>query len=120
VSLAKDLGKPIAIIADNPALAQAAAIDLLEAGLPCPLIVDGSLADCEAAGLATAKVEQPNASQGWLDYLFFVHDRHDGNEEASRRYLEWETGLLAQLYEREKAPYRIVFPTDPSGTGGKS
>ncbi|MCC2596908.1 sulfurtransferase [Pusillimonas sp. MFBS29] len=37
-----------------------------------------------------------------IDYLFFVHDRHDGNKAAARKYLEWETGLLAQIDERER------------------
>ena len=37
-----------------------------------------------------------------IDYLFFVHDRHDGNKEAARQYLEWETGLVAQLDEQER------------------
>ncbi|PAU77457.1 rhodanese-like domain-containing protein [Halomonas salipaludis] len=42
-----------------------------------------------------------------IDYLFFVHDRHDGNLEASRRYLAWELGLLAQLDADERASFLI-------------
>ncbi|APX91555.1 hypothetical protein BWR19_00510 [Halomonas sp. 1513] len=42
-----------------------------------------------------------------IDYLFFVHDRHDGNFEASRRYLAWETGLLAQLDAQERNVFNI-------------
>ena len=42
-----------------------------------------------------------------IDYLFFVHDRHDGNKEAARQYLSWELGLVAQLDESEKQAYRI-------------
>jgi rhodanese-related sulfurtransferase len=38
-----------------------------------------------------------------IDYLFFVHDRHDDNMDAARGYLEWETGLIAQLDEQERA-----------------
>lgn len=37
-----------------------------------------------------------------IDFLFFVHDRHDGNLDAARRYLEWEVGLVAQLDEQER------------------
>jgi hypothetical protein len=40
--------------------------------------------------------------------LFFVHDRHDGNLESARRYLEWETGLIAQLDEQEHASFRLA------------
>jgi hypothetical protein len=42
-----------------------------------------------------------------IDFLFFVHDRHDGNKDAARRYLEWETGLIAQLDHDEMNLYSI-------------
>jgi rhodanese-related sulfurtransferase len=42
-----------------------------------------------------------------IDYLFFVHDRHDGNLDAARRYLEWETGLIAQCQADELASFRL-------------
>jgi hypothetical protein len=35
-----------------------------------------------------------------------VHDRHDGNKAAARAYLAWETGLIAQLDQRELADFR--------------
>jgi hypothetical protein len=42
-----------------------------------------------------------------IDFLFFVHDRHDGNKDAARRYLEWETGLISQLDHDELNLYSI-------------
>lgn len=42
-----------------------------------------------------------------IDYLFFVHDRHDGNKEAARKYLEWETNLVFRLDERERNTFSI-------------
>ena len=42
-----------------------------------------------------------------IDYLFFVHDRHDGNKAAARQYLAWETGLLAQLDDEERGAFRV-------------
>ena len=42
-----------------------------------------------------------------IDYLFFVHDRHDGNKAAARQYLAWETNLVKQIDERELAGYRF-------------
>ena len=47
------------------------------------------------------------ANRDCIDYLFFVHDRHDGNKEAARQYLAWETGLVAQLDARERAAFRL-------------
>ncbi|MDR5784839.1 rhodanese-like domain-containing protein [Caballeronia sp. LZ065] len=42
-----------------------------------------------------------------IDFLFFVHDRHEGNLDAARAYLEWETGLIAQCAEDELAVFRV-------------
>ncbi len=60
-----------------------------------------------AAGkpVQTAPDSPPDAE--CIDYLFFVHDRHDGNKAAARQYLAWETGLLAQLDEQERGAFRI-------------
>jgi hypothetical protein len=50
--------------------------------------------------------DQP-ADADCIDYLFFVHDRHDGNREAARRYLSWETGLIARLDDSERDAFRL-------------
>jgi len=42
-----------------------------------------------------------------IDRLLFVHDRHEGNLEAARRYLEWEIGLVGQLDADERANFRL-------------
>ena len=42
-----------------------------------------------------------------IDFLFFVHDRHEGNKAAMRGYLSWETGLLDQLDDEERASFRL-------------
>lgn len=44
-----------------------------------------------------------------IDYLFFVHDRHDGNKAAARKYLEWETNLVSQIDEQERNTFSIPF-----------
>jgi len=41
-----------------------------------------------------------------IDYLFFTHDRHSGNLAAAQAYLDWETGLVAQLDAQERAALR--------------
>jgi len=55
------------------------------------------------AGFKLVSTEEVPAEPDCIDYLFFVHDRHDGNMDAARRYLEWETGLLDQLDAQEKS-----------------
>jgi hypothetical protein len=61
-----------------------------------------------SSGLAveTSPDDPPDAER--IDFLFFVHDRHDGNLDAARRYLAWETGLVDQLDEDERASFRLA------------
>jgi hypothetical protein len=42
-----------------------------------------------------------------IDFLFFVHDRHQGDAEAARQYLAWETGLLDQLNSTRRSAARL-------------
>lgn len=60
-----------------------------------------------AAQLALESSPTQPADADCIDYLFFVHDRHDGNKAAARQYLQWETGLLAQLDQRELDAFKI-------------
>ncbi|NYT84824.1 rhodanese-like domain-containing protein [Pollutimonas harenae] len=101
---------PFILVADDPGVAALAALELpAEAYL-----LEGGMDAWEAAGyplMATSNVP-PDAER--IDYLFFVHDRHDGNREAARQYLAWETGLLAQLEPREHDMFKpVVVPVRP-------
>jgi hypothetical protein len=42
-----------------------------------------------------------------LDYLFFVHDRHNGNKLAATQYLQWEQNLVSQLDQQERSSFKI-------------
>ena len=43
-----------------------------------------------------------------IDFLFWVHDRHLGNDQAARDYLAWEEQLPAQIEADGDATYNIV------------
>jgi hypothetical protein len=92
-------GHDVALVADEDGVASIAAHDLLALGAR------------SAKRLRDPKLTQasPNspADAECIDYLFFVHDRHDGNKDAARRYLAWETQLLSQLDADERAAFRI-------------
>ena len=45
-----------------------------------------------------------------IDFLFWVHDRHLGNDQAARDYLAWEEQLPAQIEADGDATYNIVTP----------
>jgi rhodanese-related sulfurtransferase len=59
-----------------------------------------------AAGLNVVATPEVPSETDCIDFLFFVHDRHDGNLEAARRYLAWELGLLEQIDDQERSVLR--------------
>ncbi|MEC5397429.1 rhodanese-like domain-containing protein [Uliginosibacterium sp. H1] len=94
----------VVLIADDEVLAALAARDLQEAGTKTVLLADWQTA--RDSGLPREATPDSPSDAEAIDYLFFVHDRHDGNLDAARRYLAWETGLLAQCTEDELGVFR--------------
>ena len=95
----RDAHEKILIISDDPALTYGALLELK--GLDLNL----QIYEVDSSGFSkqfeTVSTETSPPDKDCIDFLFFVHDRHDGNKDAARRYLEWETGLIAQLDEDE-------------------
>lgn len=58
----------------------------------------------DQGGVTSASPGVPSDQEA-IDYLFFVHDRHDGNLDSARQYLAWEQGLIAQLEPSERARF---------------
>ncbi len=104
--LARDLAgetRQVVLIADEPALAQWAGLELPRT----PLLLQGGMAAWKQAGLPVESTADQPVDAQCIDYLFFVHDRHDGNKEAARQYLAWETGLLPQLDALERSAFKL-------------
>jgi rhodanese-related sulfurtransferase len=109
--MAPDLsGAHVLLLAEDPVKAAWTAQDLQEAGLGDVAVVAGGHDALVKAGAAIIATPDHPSDAECIDHLFFVHDRHDGNLEASRRYLEWETGLIAQLSDVERAEYKLLHP----------
>jgi rhodanese-related sulfurtransferase len=96
------------LVTDEPGVAALAALDLAEAGVSDIRRLAGGLADWRNAGLPIAATPEQPADADCIDFPFFVHSRHEGDAEAARQYLAWETGLLAQLDEQERGTFRIA------------
>lgn len=108
----RDEKRAIVLVADEPALAQWASLEL-----PNPAaLLQGGVAAWQQAGLPVVASAETPANHDCIDYLFFVHDRHDGNKDAARQYLAWETGLVQQLDAQELAAFHLPIPetTDSS------
>jgi rhodanese-related sulfurtransferase len=99
--------RQLVLVSDDAALAAWAAASELAGHSSAPLLLEGGMAAWRRAGLPVEATPELPADAECIDYLFFVHDRHDGNKEAARRYLAWETGLVAQLDAEERAAFRL-------------
>ena len=107
-------GDTLLLFADELAVADIAATDLRELGFKSLYLAANGIDTWKKAGLPLASTPDVPADAARIDYLFFVHDRHDGNLDAARQYLDWETGLIAQCAPDELAVFRIDAPATES------
>ncbi|WP_442875147.1 rhodanese-like domain-containing protein [Cupriavidus sp. P-10] len=105
---------PVVLLASEPDVAALAWKDLVDAGYGNVFRTDEGYQTWLSAGLAPAVDAEPLPPATRIDYLFFVHDRHEGNQDAARAYLAWETGLIAQCEEDELQVFRIPADTRSS------
>ena len=100
----------IAVFADDAAVGALAASDLAEiAAGPVALVQDG-ISAWRAAGrqFVASPGEPPDAER--IDFVFWNHDRHAGNQDAMRAYLRWETELPAEIARDGLAGFRLTPP----------
>lgn len=105
--LALEPSQPLVLLADERAVAAWAVADLRALGAHDVAVNLGTPASWSAAGIPLVATPDEPADRDCIDYLFFVHDRHDGNKAAARQYLAWETNLVRQIDARERAAYRF-------------
>jgi rhodanese-related sulfurtransferase len=103
--------RPVIVTGRDRVLVQGVVADLAASGMTDIHHHVGSPADWKDAGLEVVATPDTPGENECIDHLFFVHDRHDGNLEAARRYLEWEVGLLDQLDEQDRS---VLKPLEPA------
>lgn len=102
----------ILLLADDDDIVTGVARDLHGMGVEDVAVVEGGQAALvDHGGRQIASPDEPSDADA-IDFLDFVHDRHDGNLESSRRYLDWETGLVAQLDANERKAFRLTRNPD--------
>jgi rhodanese-related sulfurtransferase len=102
-----DPATAIVLVADDPAVAALAAIDIGAAGVKDIHILAGGIEAWRAAGLPVEETPGCPSDADCIDFLFFTHDRQS-NPDAARQYLAWETGLLDQLDDQERGAFRLM------------
>jgi len=98
---------PIVLVASNPGIAALAASELNAAQLQRSRCIIADSATLERYGPNIDSTPDHPANADCLDYLFFVHDRHNGNKLAATQYLRWEQNLVSQLDHQERSSFRI-------------
>ncbi|WP_193369384.1 rhodanese-like domain-containing protein [Pelagibius marinus] len=103
-----DRARAVYLVGDEAAVTALAAAELRALGQAAVFAVSGGQDALSAAGAEVeASPESPGREEA-IDFLWFVHDRHDGNLDASRAYLAWEQGLIAQLDAEERAAFALA------------
>jgi len=103
-------GKRIVLYSEHETLARLAAIDLLEMTDAPVSVLAGGREAWTAAGFTLESSPGTPPDSACIDYLFFVHDRHQGNQRAMRDYLRWEEALPAQIAADGDAHFRVRTP----------
>jgi rhodanese-related sulfurtransferase len=98
----------IVLFAADPAVGTLAAADLAEIASGAVALIQGGVEGWRAAGrpLEASPATPPDAER--IDYIFWNHDRHAGNEDAMRAYLRWETELPGEIAREGLAGFRLA------------
>jgi len=97
----------VVLLTEEIEVAKVATIDLKEIGVKEVCICAANATAWQGLTLPTEATPNSPTDDQCIDYLFFVHDRHDGNKAAARQYLAWEMNLLAQIDEQEKSAFKL-------------
>ncbi|MEK9723381.1 MAG: rhodanese-like domain-containing protein, partial [Rhodospirillaceae bacterium] len=100
-----DLTGDIVLVADDVPTAALVAADLAAGGAASVALLDGGMAAWDGE-VATA---QPDPDVH-IDYVAFTAERHGGNKDHMRQYLEWEIGLVGRLDDQERGVFSILHP----------
>jgi rhodanese-related sulfurtransferase len=98
----------VLVFADDPALGALAAADLAEIASGAVALAQGGVEGWRAAGrpFEASPDDPPDADR--IDYIFWNHDRHAGNQEAMRAYLRWETELPGEIARDGLSGFRLA------------
>ncbi|MBT5185565.1 MAG: sulfurtransferase [Kordiimonadaceae bacterium] len=89
----------VVIIADDISIADLAAKDI-DADVSISI---SSFGGWDIMGFKVVSTPNNPPDEDRIDFQFHTHARHSGNLDHAREYLRWETGLMDQMDDQEKA-----------------
>jgi rhodanese-related sulfurtransferase len=102
------------VIAEDVAQAQLVAFDLAQWSRAAIRVLAGGQRAWASAGLPLESSPNNPPDADRIDFLFWNHDRHQGNADAMRAYLQWEQDLPAQIARDGTLELAIVKPVRPA------
>ena len=97
----------VILYSEHETRARIAVIDARAATDAPVLVLKGGREAWTAAGLPTEASPGTPKDADCVDFLFWVHDRHHGNQDSMRGYLAWEEQLPAQIEADGDARFEI-------------
>jgi rhodanese-related sulfurtransferase len=98
----------IVVFAADTGIGALAARELAERAPGTVALAAGSTETWRNAGIALEASPDTPADAERIDTIFWNHDRHEGNQDAMRAYLRWETELPARITADGTAGFRIA------------
>ncbi|MGH7095960.1 MAG: rhodanese-like domain-containing protein [Stellaceae bacterium] len=99
----------IMVFADSePEVMRLAAAELGELTGAEIALVDGGVAGWQKAGLPVVATPGNPPDSERIDFVFWNHDRHTGNQAAMRAYLQWELDLPGEIARDGLAGFQLA------------
>lgn len=98
----------VLIICSDFASGALMAAEVLEAGASRVRLHKGDIAEWRTSGLSVIATPDNPPDPACIDHLFFVANRHAGDQDHARAYLAWEQGLTKQLDNQERAIFDLL------------
>jgi hypothetical protein len=102
------------VVAEDVAQAHLLAFDLGQWSRADVRVLAGGQHAWIAAGLPVENSSNNPPDTDRIDFLFWNHDRHQGNPDAMRAYLQWEQDLPAQIAKDGTLDLAIAKPARPA------